>query len=359
MVSVQVRGLSAAKPWSASEVLGHLESRLPEALVSPRCFSRAEVIARKWPEAMVSFGFESHLASGNSDFAVCLSPAQGGSARFLDFLAKRKSEPASRHSPSWTKVKDCLREWSRPASALRVQSPCVWLSFEDKGDPGEAEPSIHVCLNPELFRPGGPGAGGPGKVGRLKQSLLSLVRIIGGGDEGTRRTVMECLRLLPGGGRFWHLSCMLSRSPQAWKANISLPGLRLSEYLEALKWPGNVRAAAEAVARFLPDRDELRLDLTIGNGLAPRLGIEFQPQPGMVGRRESAESLRRMMRARLCTAEKRRAILDWTGIDSFRSTRSSGSFLLARTWHGKLILDGKDRLSAKAYLAFTPLGLEP
>lgn len=209
------------------------------------------------------------------DHAIALTRGDGGFTRF--------SPPAG---PFWT---EAARVIDATGGAL-AEAGILWFEFDvdDGGRP--APPSVFVA-------PGAAGTGGPQALG-LAQSLFTL--LVGGPPPDIRGLSAR----LPRGAHLKQAGVMTGRGVRA--ARLVIDGLRagaIPDCLAALGWPGDMARARRlaGVAGQLAGDGHCRVDLDLGQSLAPTLGIEI----AVSALDDPAAAAGLLVAHALCTGERR------------------------------------------------------
>ena len=150
------------------------------------------------------------------------------------------------------------------------------------------------------------------------------------------------------------MSAMLSRQPAALKVFGSIPKNQLPEYLTHIGWTGSIPELETVLTTFCAPIDSIQIDLTVGNMISPRLGIEFfsdtssQKDPGR------HLLLNQFVESGLCTPEKRDILFAWPGDSREVFSGQSWPSRLIRWLDLKLVYLPNQPLEAKGYLGFSP-----
>ncbi|HET9626829.1 MAG TPA: NHLP leader peptide family RiPP precursor, partial [Kofleriaceae bacterium] len=155
-----------------------------------------------------------------------------------------------------------------------------------------------------------------------------------------------CLERLPDGASVASL-CVLAGEPPIVRACVVGVADRLTAYLAAIGWPGDIDALARRVLDpFTRAHGEdaigvVHLDLAAE--VAPRIGLEYTfPRPGRATGLRSADTFLRQLVARgWCTARNRESLRAWP--------RRSVELLPHDVWHSRVT-----RQIAHIKLAYTP-----
>lgn len=127
------------------------------------------------------------------------------------------------------------------------------------------------------------------------------------------QTVQTCFAHLPHGARVSHLGLMLSRPGHPLRIYVrDIPPLEVSEYLQAVGFPGNIEEAQRLGGALSQKTSRLNLQLEILSveeaGLSPRLSLECK-----IDRKTGSwiPLLTYLVAENLCTLENKTHLLNW------------------------------------------------
>ncbi len=178
--------------------------------------------------------------------------------------------------------------------------------------------------------------------------------------------VRRCLRELPRGGRLLYAFSLNPRSPSGIRLEFfGVAPPAMAAYLQRVSG-GDHSRQLDAATHLLTGCDRYHLSFDIENEISPRIGIEG----GFVGLPHREPGWRRLfdglVRAGLCQAEKRDAVLDWPGYDTRLSLRDAwpssaekNGYCVRSLSHIKLLTWPDRAPEAKAYLLFQYLPQRP
>src|SRR5215217_620566 len=329
---------------------------VPPALVSPEALRPILGIARQLPPC-ASSGFECRLGDDApvGDFLINLLAADGTRAAFAGHHPDYHPPDAFLHSPVWQRVRDYCRTWASPTSPLHRRVRDMWLEFDLQELEGEV-PIPGVFFGPE--QP-------PEDLLDTVRGSLELLR--GPGRADIPPAMLRCLELLPGPPRIEQVGMMFSRHTDALRLCIrGLPHQGLGTALRDAGWPGEADVLDALLEETRPFVDDFTLDIDVGDGIHPKLGLECildqDPSPARWQR-----WLDTLVAQGLCTPLKRDALMTWAGVQSSlthpgqwpenlvrASERMPGqhSGFARRINHVKLIHQPGQPIQVKAYLAF-------
>ncbi|WP_437542799.1 hypothetical protein WME97_31415 [Sorangium sp. So ce367] len=348
---------------SMEKTLELVEPHVPPTLVSPRDWRAFGRCAPALLDAASVLTLECHLGATASriDFLACVL-AEGREILASRLPRSRREGPVAPGGLPPPEGADLLRgppgrllaAWTTPGTLLFEQVPLLWFEFDQPAARrGPVEPSVLLCLDPRpltnLEAPEAERDFSPSGRLRLVEAALSVL-LDGPVPAATQAALLRCFTLLPDGGHVVHLSVMSARQPATLKLNVSLPRDRLTGYLLGVGWPGNPGEVEELLETLRVEDERVTIDVTLGDSVAPRLGIElFDLATRKLDPGRSA-TLERLSSLGLCTPSQRDALAAWPG--SSRERCQEGEWpSRVRRWIDLKIVLGPDRaLSAKAYL---------
>jgi hypothetical protein len=335
-------------PWPIENCFRMFSEAAPEALASRECLDGIGESLRWLPPGSSSYFLECRLGGDDAgiDFGACFrSP--------LDSVSDRPGRADWDGNGTWKPVADALSLWGSPASALRRRVPYMWIEMDGAGlrsRPGK--PGFLFCVDPSLARV-------PERFRTGKADLLTVAREITGhlfpdGVSGiAERTLGDCLNALPADGRILHISAMPSRSPAAVKVNVRMPKKALLGFLRRIRWPGDPSDLERIWRAFDPFQTCAKIDLEIGDGFAPRLGLELHPYNAPKTGRTAA--LQRLERTGIAQGGKARALAAWTGSVTRVFPGHRWPTRMVKEFGLKLVLGEGHSVRAKGYLGFYPV----
>ena len=345
--------------WPLKESLAFIEPHLPRPLVSEASWSAIRQTARGLPDVVSTFYLEHPLGPGGDwvDFLACVAATDAAPERLEACCAEQARSAPEGEAAGWLRLHRFAEEWARPGTLLHQQVPFIWLEFDAPEGRPVAAPNLLLCVDPTPLER--PPASLPERDERPETHLRVIHRALelaldGPVSSSNRDTLRACFERLPPGGNIVHLSIMSARSPVALKLNVSLPREQLQRYLGGIGWPGDAARLGSVLERFVPDMDPVRIDLTVGDTLSPRVGLEFFRTRDR--RRDPARSalLDQCMASGLCTAEQREALRVWPGSKRELYPEQTWPTRVSRWTDVKIVYRDDQPLAAKAYLGVNP-----
>jgi hypothetical protein len=237
-----------------------------ERLVSPRAFEQMETSLSQLPDP-VWVGFECYLAdqAPRADSLLSFGAPQGGPTGRLRFRALALGGPTD---PSWRRLQQFDALWGDPASAVYQGVSALWLEF----DVSTQEAAASVPPVPNVFFD-------LVRAADVYRTAIQGIEALQGEPvpADTARTLARCLAALPPGARATFAAVMLARRSDTLRLCVAdVPSAAVRPYLERIGWrdpAGGLPELLEPLASCLGD-GKIVLQLGIGGGVAPRLGLE-------------------------------------------------------------------------------------
>ncbi|MFL5349042.1 MAG: hypothetical protein ACJ8AT_29945 [Hyalangium sp.] len=335
----------------------------PPELFSPQALEPILALSRRLP-ACSSSGFEVRLGEEApvADFLVNLLPTDGTRTAFAGRHPDAPLDEEFLGSEVWQRVRDFCQSWESPGSALHSQVRDMWLEFDLKElGAGVPIPGVFFGANTESGE----------LLGTVERSL-ALLRTPGHGR--LPPGLLRCVELLPKPPRIEQLGMMFSR--QSDELRLCIRGLSphgMGEFLARAGWGGRPEELQAVIEDARPFVDEFTLDIDVGEGVLPKIGLEC-----ILDRDTHPDRWRRwldhLVARHLCTPRKRDGVLAWIGLSTQRtqaelwpenlvraSQRTPGllSGFQRRVNHLKLVHQPGQPLQVKAYLAFRHMWVRP
>jgi hypothetical protein len=343
---------------STLDYLSLVSPHLPPRLVSSASLDEIARLAALLPPSS-NFGFECRLGSPEreADFLVAVIASDGSRAAWAS--QNGLSVPPGPQPPAgaWQRVGPFLADWHGGQAELAPLND-AWLEF-DVGPPGSLLPE------PSFF------FGFDTAAGRNHPALcLALVeRLYEKPLPAVRRAKLEsCFAALPAGAVIFQVGAMLARPGLEVRLCLRrMTAAAIRNYLEELDWPGSPAFLAEQMAELQPLVDgALNLDISVGEQLAPAIGLECGIEDGPGGRAKAVALLAYLEAQGACLKGKGEAIFDWLGYSTeetetgrwpahlLKGSRALGPHTVstfARTLnHFKITCQAGQPLGAKVYL---------
>lgn len=334
--------------WPLQEILDLITPDLPDQLISLQVIPRVAAIANFLPDSMSSFYLECRLDAEASqvDFLSCAT-VKDGRAVLSECHAVARAPAGHAAHPIWRSLQNFFVQWGDPTSPLYEQVPLIWLEFDHVNSTQVAcfLPSLSVCLDP-AFLHAYPRLQHRNRIDRQTYQDI-ITRALKAFDDSDRawsqheRLFLRCFDCLPQGGQLIHLSVMLARQPSVLKLYGAVPVADLAGYLARIGWTGSIGDLNGMVVEFSSCLgQDVFIDLTISETVAPRIGIAF-PHDQIAGlsnpERQRAVLLAKCVELGICAPEKCAAVLSWPGRSSHRFTGQAWPTRLNRWIDVKLV----------------------
>ncbi len=346
---------------SLVETLNFIEPYVPSQLVTPQVLAHIKMIANVLPDAMSAYFLECRLGDHNPqvDFLTCATVSDGGRQVLAGLNAAVALPDILFSDPLWDRIRNFWEHWADPASPLYEEIPLTWLEFDRVDEPPSSIPlpCPTFCLDREISqrrnqRHASPSLD-PQKYQRVAE--ITLEHLLGQPlPLQTKKNLFACFDLLPEGGRIIHIGSMQTRQPPILKVYGLVPKDHLLTYLAGIGWPGSLAEIEKIMTTFGPTTPIARPDLTIGDTILPRIGLEFSHPTSPQNNQEQQLVLDHCVASGLCTPEKREALLTWPGSSRETFSQTSWPIRLRRWIDLKIVYQSDQPLEAKAYLGFRP-----
>lgn len=339
--------------YSSHNLLSSFGEHLESPLISETAGRALRALSAKLPALGSAQYLELRLgadAPARLDFLIAISRLQ------RDWV-KHHSEQYLALGPGLSPLCRSLERWTDRDSSLYEALPLLWLEFDDVERQCALSANLCATVAPSYLDPFSPVVSlARADLPSILFEVLSMAR--GSAASCSERDALtRCVRALPAGAHWLHLSVMTARSPEVVKLYGVFPAGTVVEYLRKIGWAGDVsqierlltRAAAVGGATA-----EVYVDLCVTEllgGDRHSFGLCFSKQlidPKDPRRSALIESL---LADRLCTEAQARALSDWTrniGV----GLGSESRLFLERWFEIKLVYQSPEPLLAKAYLGF-------
>lgn len=331
-------------------MLERLRPWIPPELVTPEALARVSSVARLLSPASCC-GMECRLGEGSTrvDFMACATVEDGS----RELLAAHGASLV-RSAPAWSRVAELSTSWATPGSPLHERVPVLWLEFDLETRAGSAEPLVplpFICVQPRFLKepPTFPApSGSPARQETLQLAREALRLLLGQSlPSGFGHTLATCAGQLPETGHLLHVAPLVSRSQDALRLVLTLPGEALPDYLGRVGWPGAPARVRELVTALATFSSHPLVHLDVADAVLPTLGLGFFHPAGDARWRLLLEAL---VSLGACTPGKRDALLRWPGETELLLPGHRWPSRMRRTLEVKVIHRPGEPLEAKAYL---------
>lgn len=351
--------------WPLQETLNFIAPNLPAQVIPSQVIPRVAAIAGLLQDSMSSFYLECRLDAQASqvDFLSCAT-VKDGRAMLSGCHAAEKELSSHIAHPIWRSLQSFFVQWGDPASPLYEQVPLIWLEFDHVNSQQVAYflPSLSICLDPAFLHTY-PRLQHCNRIDRQTYQVLITMasKVFDDSDRvwsRQERLLLRCFDCLPQSGQLIHLSVMLARQPFVLKLYGAVPVADLTGYLACIGWAGSIVDLNGIVSEFSSCLgQDVFVDLTIGETVAPRIGIAF-PHDQIAGlsnpERQRAVLLAKCVELGICAPEKCAALLSWSGRSSHRFSGQIWPTHLNRWIDVKLVYEPDAPVEVKGYLGFMP-----
>jgi hypothetical protein len=257
---------------------------------------------------------------------------------------------ALRASAAWRRVSAAAHRWHTDDGAWRSVS-ALWLEFDLDAAPRDGtvpEPRVFIDFTADA-------AARPSAAERHQLAIDVLKPFVGetGVTDRAARALRRLIAALPSAARLWSLGV----AHDARTIRVCIAGLahgRLTEYLRAVRWPGNLDDLDAHVLGPFDDGPPIALvNLDVAGALLPRIGVEYlfdrRSQRGGVLREDAF--LERLVERGLCDRTHTGSLRAWPRQSSALLPHAIWySRLVRRVNHVKVVYGGGEAIAAKAYL---------
>ena len=339
--------------WSLGDTLRLIENYLPGELIPPQAFSNIKEVAKFLPDAMSSFILECRLGKDapRVDFSGCVIVAEGGRDNLV-------GDSSILESPLGGCIGEFYIHWADTKSPLYENVSLIWLEFDivDSQKIESPIPSLFFCLK-ELRSVDSTVPVHKADAKKTQQVTEFALKTLLGNPVPSKlnQNLSLCFNSIPVEGQVAHIGIMLSRGSDSIRVCAEIPKDQVLEYLSHVGWSGSINEVKNIVSTFSPCVKRIHITLDVGDSIFPNIGIEFifntlpEIEPGL------PLFLNLLIDEKMCTPEKRDALLTWPGYSlEIYPNDSWPSILWRRLSHIKITCQPGSSLSAKAYLWFSP-----
>jgi hypothetical protein len=278
------------------------------------------------------------------DFEVCLRATPDTQASLRTWLDGSDAADLAARSVAWARVTRFLAAWSDPRSGLERAFPIVWLEFDAPAGGGEPEPFVVLTLDRDLFHPDG-----VGDRALLADLLTATFRLVADGlDAEVEATLRACVAALPRNAEFAHAAVRPGPEGDVARLVVRLEGRTLPEVLAGLGWQGSPAELRRLLDALFTTRAFHPVNLDLGAGIGPRVGIEFHHPTSPVTDARWRRFLDGLVGAGACTPAQRSRIEAWP----LPTAREPTLARVSRDLLVKVVYQTGAPLRAKAYLPF-------
>jgi hypothetical protein len=330
---------------------------IPDVLVSPDIVCSIHDLNGKIPAALSSRGIiECHLGiSGRAaDWQLCVEGKGSGRDIAAGNLPLADIDKSFFTDPSWRHLRRFSRTWADPSSHLYRKVDHIWLEFD------HAAMSANIPVPGVYFSVGDANAGHSleeqnSHTNSAYRWLTEAIELLQGSPlkKETSKKLFSCLETLPGGGELHYAAVKPFRQRNVVRIVLTVPVEKLEPYLALINCPCPAQEIVDA-AKWMERFGRVRYLFDIADTVLPVIGIECRANATQDGAAAGWESLLdRLLDEGLCTPEKHRAFLSWTGVSA--ATLPCDIFpcyIIRNISHVKLVFRAGGHPEAKGYLDF-------
>jgi hypothetical protein len=347
--------MTLKKPISSLSMADLIEGIAPylhRNLVSSKALHRVRTLTRLLPPSSGA-GLECPLDHGNStvDFSLRVNSSDDSLEAFAGAHPVFHLPAGLLEEPGWQCIREFCSQWMG-ASPFRQHVENVWLEF-DLDAPSTQVPTPSVFFD-------SPKADKSTQERVVNTALETLL-----GEPiplPVKHSLSHCFDLLPPNAKIYYIGGMLSRWSDKIRLTVLIEPQHVMEYLARIGWHYPADNLHRVTTRLPVYADRVTLHLDVGGTIGPKIGIEVKPVPPL----KWLLLLGHLVKAGLCTPQKRQALLAWPGRSDELNDREIrekvltraptpmgvgvSSVFVRRLNHIKIVCQPNDLPEAKAYL---------
>lgn len=275
---------------------------LSEDLVAPDAMASLEQFASLLPPVPLTI-FESRIGNPQAavDYLLCVEPT---------WILNPKISELISSDERWGDICTFAQKWANSPTNdwFRRSVDSVWLEFDTaQTSPQQVMPGIFFAsLEAAIFQ-----SSYVDHCQAVHTAFAHLPYLAN--DSGIKRHLQQCLDLLPEEARIYALGDLKGRSARQLRVAIAqIPAPKLPRFLSEIEWPGDYAVVDDLIRQIAPDINALSIDLDVGDGVFPQIGLEFT-NPNRFQRQWWQDMLDRLVEAGFCLPARRNALLAWQG----------------------------------------------
>jgi hypothetical protein len=313
-------------------------AHLPDALAPGDRRRRFARVPGHLPDIFTIGTFECRLdADDRVDFQACAPRQADASVAIRAWLAAcgKSAWPSRGHRATAA----LLREWIEPAGLLAADIAAVWVEI-DLEDGVVPFPFPFLTLTPPWAR------AAPRPLARTLALADAGLAVLTDGtlDARIRAAVRDCLRALPPQASLLHVAMRPMPGGDVARLIAATPWALIPGFLARLHWPEPIDRVRGFLQRYCRDTLINSIQLDVGRGLAPRLGLEvYYPTPPEDPRWQRLFDL--LVADGACIPARRDAVCAWPMRDAVGET-------VLRELLVKIVYEVDRPPRAKAYLPY-------
>ncbi|HYE72314.1 MAG TPA: hypothetical protein VEF04_03250 [Blastocatellia bacterium] len=209
--------------------------------------------------------------------------------------------------PTWHRLREFCMEWSDESSELHQSVPEIWLELDLTSLTAQMPvPSIFVGLKSENL-----------SKGEARAIIKRAYHLLQGKPLFTslERNLSRCFQAYDEGAIVSHIGLMLPRRTDTLRVNIKrLQADHITSYLKQLGWIGSQDKLDLLIAQCVNLVRNLTVCVEVGTALNQQIGLECFFEEAPKGLESWRLFLAQLVEQKLCTPEKRDALLAWPGV---------------------------------------------
>ncbi|MBO1345923.1 MAG: hypothetical protein EBE86_000290 [Hormoscilla sp. GUM202] len=332
---------------------------IPAKLISGKNLRHIREIASHLPGAIASFwGFECRLGESapQGDFLICLKAEEEGRALVAGTHDSIELSESLRSHSVWNLAGNFGRHWVDPTSPIYEKVDNMWLEFDVDGEPPAIPiPSLFFGCSPTQVENTGITLAKAEPESHEWVTETALKILLGDSLSGEiAQNLRQCLGALPPEAYVFQIGLMLARKAETIRLCIrNISGKDIIVYLEKIGWTGAIDFLQATVSELASFTDCIHLDLDVGNGVLPKIGLECYIEGQPRSEPKWAAFLSYLVEVGLCLPDKRDALMGcprYIGVCSDRLGPRKWSDFVMGLHHIKMVWEGDRILQAKGYI---------
>jgi len=365
---------SPFKDLSPLEYLHSTSHSLSEEIISPNNLSQIKQLAAIFNKGITSFfGFEIRLGSSeaNSDYLFAVSSKNGERESLMKFFEHEMPDHLKNLS-EWRNLHNFTMKWSDPTSEINNNVLGLWLEFDTAHLTDNSNiPNIFLQIKKTRID----SEEDEHKFKWITQKALPLLT---GATlpKNIEENLINAIKKLPEGTALIHVGTMLSRQIKGVRIVINrIKPDQIIPYLKSIGWKDETNKLIQIINEIDKYVSRLVLHINIGETVDPKIGLECSFAEDRYHLETEWEKFFDYLENKgLCIQEKRKALLDFLGIEQehndyeFNFTTymvapkikhsNYTSALVRYLSHIKIVYKPDYPLEAKAYLGVRLFGME-
>lgn len=274
---------------------------LSEDLIAPDAAASLGQFACLLPPVPLTI-FESRVGNPRAavDYLVCVEPT---------WILNPKVTGLISADERWSDICYFGKKWadSPTSDPFRRAVDSVWLEFDTSQSLQQVMPGIFFAsLEAQIFQ-----SSYADHCQAIQTAFAHLPYLAD--NREIQRQLQRCLDCLPAEARIYALGDLNGRSVKQLRVAIAqAPTHKLPRFLSDIGWPGDYQVVDSLIRQVAPDVSAVSIDLDIGDGVLPQIGLEFT-NPNRFQRQWWQEMLDRLVEAGFCLPARRNALLEWQG----------------------------------------------